>query len=108
AEGEKKAEGVAELGLAAVGIGGVWNWKHKDQEELIPELADLARRGGVWHIGFDYDPKPKTQRNNNLALKRLARALRKAGAQEAYSVKKPPGPEGTKCGDGDFLVAYRP
>src|SRR5205823_2867482 len=34
-EGEKKALALSQLDLAAVGLGGVWNWKVKGPDELI-------------------------------------------------------------------------
>lgn len=39
-EGEKKTLALAQLGLAALGIGGVWSWmvKYKYQRLLLPEL----------------------------------------------------------------------
>ncbi|HVT97321.1 MAG TPA: DUF3854 domain-containing protein [Acidobacteriaceae bacterium] len=107
-QGEKKTLAVAQTGLLAVGIGGVFCWKVKGSEELIPELLALARLGGVCHIGFDYEPKPETQRKVAGALRRLARALRKAGVKEVLAVEKPPGPDGCKMGDDDFLAAFGP
>jgi putative DNA primase/helicase len=105
AEGEKKTLALSQLGLAAVGIGGVWCWKKKGTEQLIDGLAAVGWRNRVAFIVFDYDKKPETRHQTAGAARRLARALRKAGAKEVYVVKLPPGPDGAKQGVDDFLVA---
>jgi hypothetical protein len=107
-EGEKKALALSQLGLAAVGIGGVWSWKPKDTDDLIPDLAAVPWAGRVVYVVFDYDPKPDTRNNVHAARKRLARALLKAGAAAVRSVELPPGPDGAKQGVDDFLVAHGP
>jgi putative DNA primase/helicase len=43
-----------------------------------------------------------------MAARRLATALRKAGAKEVYGVDLPPGPDGAKQGVDDYLVAHDP
>jgi putative DNA primase/helicase len=102
-EGEKKA--LAQLGLAAVGIGGVWCWKAKDAEELIPDLATVPWAGRTAHIVFDWDPKPETRKQTAAAGRRLAKALRAAGVGDLRLVELPPGPDGGKQGVDDFIVA---
>jgi hypothetical protein len=104
-EGEKKALALAQTGLAAVALGGVWSWKKKGAEELIDDLAAITWKGRVVFIVFDFDQQDTTRRNVDLAKRRLARALRQAGAREVYSVDLPPGPKGAKQGVDDFLVA---
>jgi hypothetical protein len=106
AEGEKKALALSQLGLAAVGIGGVWCWKKKGTDELIDDLAVIEWNGRDVFIVFDYDEKPETRRNVASARRRLARALRSAGAHDVYNVELPAGPEGVKQGVDDFLVAH--
>lgn len=102
-EGEKKALALSQLWLAAIGIGGIWNWKKKDTEELIADLAAVKWKGRIVYIVFDYEEKPKTQQDVNQATSRLADALRLAGASEVYGVELLPGP-GDKQGVDDFLV----
>jgi putative DNA primase/helicase len=104
-EGEKKALALAQLDIAAVGLGGVWCWKKRGTDELIDDLASVPWHGRVAYIVYDYDPKPTTRRQVALAARRLARALRGAGVKEVYIVELPPGPDGAKQGADDFLVA---
>ncbi len=61
-EGEKKALALSQLGLAAVGIGGVWCWKKKGTDKLIDDLRGIEWAGREVFIVFDYDAKPKTRR----------------------------------------------
>lgn len=103
-EGEKKALALSQLGLAAVGIGGVWCGCKKGTEELIEDLAVISWPGREVYICFDYDQKPKTRQDVEAARNRLAKALKAAGAAEVYKVELPPGPDGAKQGVDDFLV----
>ena len=105
-EGEKKALALAQLGLAAIGIGGIWCGCKKQSDELIDDLEAIDWTNRVAHIVFDYDAKPETRRHVNAARRRLASALRKAGAKEVYAVELPPGPNGTKQGVDDFIGAH--
>jgi hypothetical protein len=107
-EGEKKALALSQLGLAAVGLGGVWCWKVKGTDELIDDLATLPWAGRTVFIAFDHDPAAKTRKHVALAAKRLSKALREAGAQVVYLVELPPGKDGAKCGVDDFLVVNGP
>jgi hypothetical protein len=104
-EGEKKALALSQLGLAAVGLGGVFGGLKKGTDELIDDLAAVPLAGRAVRIVFDHDPKPPTRRHVALAAQRLAGALRRAGAREVYGVELPPGPDGGKQGVDDFLVA---
>ena len=105
-EGEKKAMALSQLGIAAVGLGGVWCWKWNGSEELIEDLKAIEWNGRAVYVCFDYDPKPKTRRHVQLAAQRLAQALRATGVKEVYAVEMPPGPHGAKMGVDDFLVAH--
>lgn len=96
------------LGLAAIGLLGVWNWKVKGTDKLIPGLAAVPWKGRVVYIVFDHDPKPETRSNVDAAGRRLAAALVKAGAVEVRSVELPAGTAGAKQGVDDFLVARGP
>jgi hypothetical protein len=116
-EGEKKSLFLSQLGLAAVGIGGVWNWKLKGEDVLIPDLAaipatipnpegaDRAPLPRAFCIVFDYDKKPVTRREVYRAATRFADALREHGWDKVCYLQLPPGPDGDKQGVDDFLLA---
>lgn len=105
-EGEKKALALSQLGVAAIGIGGVYCWKVKGLDQLIDDLAAIKWQGRDVYVVFDYDEKAKTRRQVQDARRRLAKALRTAGAKEVYDVELPPGPNDAKQGVDDFLVAH--
>jgi hypothetical protein len=105
-EGEKKALALSQLGLAVVGLGGVWCWKKKGTDELLEDLAAIPLTGRKVYITFDYDESETTRRDVQLAAKRFARTLRKAGVAEVYLVELPPGRQGAKQGVDDFLKAH--
>lgn len=92
-EGEKKALALAQCGLAAVGLGGVWCGCKKKSTELIDDLQKINWSGRDVYVIFDYDEKPTTRRQVDAARRRLASALRAAGAREVYNVELPPGRE---------------
>jgi len=105
-EGEKKALALSQIGLEAVGIGGIWCGCKKGTADLIDDLATIPWADRVVYVVFDYDVKETTRQEANAARKRLAEALRAAGAREVYNVELPPGRAGAKQGVDDFLVAY--
>ncbi len=107
-EGEKKTLLLSQVGFLAVGLGGVWCWKKKGTDELIDDLAAICWKDRVAYIVFDYDKKAATRQQTALAAKRLAKALRKAGAKEVYIVDLPPTPDGEKQGVDDFVVRCGP
>ena len=103
-EGEKKALALSQLGIAAVGLGGVWCACKKGTEELIDDLAAIDWAGRDVYIVFDFDEKDKTRQQVGMAKYRLARVLRAAGAKEIYDVELPPGLDDKKQGVDDLLV----
>jgi hypothetical protein len=105
-EGEKKALALSQLGLAAVGIGGVWCGCKKDTEELISDLTEIRWTGRTVYIVFDFDAKETTRNVVAAAARRLERALRSAGAGRVYAVELPPGPDGGKQGVDDYLFTH--
>jgi hypothetical protein len=105
-EGEKKALALAQLGLAAIGLGGVWCGCTKQPYKLIADLRVVPWKDVIVYIIFDADPKLSTQRSVAAAAWRLARALKEAGAAEVYNVRLPLGEGGTKMGVDDFLVRH--
>jgi hypothetical protein len=104
-EGEKKSLALSQLGLAAIGIGGIWCGCKKGSTDLIDDLAGIPWTDRVVYVVFDYDEKATTRRDSEMARTRLARALKAAGAGEVYNVKLPPGSGGAKQGVDDFLLA---
>jgi hypothetical protein len=122
-EGEKKSLALSQLGLAAIGIGGIWCGCQKDEQSgghrLIDDLAAIEWENRDIYIVFDYDPQADTRRQVELAQRRLAACLQAAGSgsrfagateriaipPRVYSVVLPPGPEGAKMGADDFIVA---
>lgn len=84
-EGEKKADYLASLGVAAVCLFGVWNWSHKmgkntdyEKQVLIEDFDELPLRGREVTLMFDCDTM--TNPNIQLAAYRLANKLRERGA----------------------------
>lgn len=104
-EGEKKAIALSQLDLAAISISGVWCWKVKDNDELIPDLAGVNWNDQDVYIVFDYDRKADTRRQVDLARRRFAKALRVAGVKEVYNVELPSSRNG-KQGVDDFLTVH--
>jgi len=103
-EGEKKGLLLSQHGYAVIAIPGVWSWKVKDLEELIPDLASVPWTNREVLICFDWDSKLETREQVNRAAERLARALRKAGTREVYRIVLPPGPQGAKLGVDDYVM----
>ena len=94
---------ITQDGLAAIGLGGVWNLKPKGKDELISDFADIDWRGRKVCICYDFDPKPKTRVQADMACIRLGGLLAGLGAS-VVKVTIPAGPQGSKQGIDDFLV----
>jgi len=103
-EGEKKAMALAQLGVAAIGLGGIWCGL-KDGT-LIDDLQKISWKGRTVFICFDYDPKTATRCQAAIARGQLATELRKQGAK-VFGIDLPEGPRKTKQGVDDFLQAHR-
>lgn len=57
-EGEKKALAVAKLGLPVIGLGGIWSWRNReddDSSELISDFNLIDWKGRKTIIAFDAD-----------------------------------------------------
>ena len=109
-EGEKKALCASQHGFPCIGLVGVYGWKSKRQEGLLPALEAIAWQGRQTRIVFDSDiaDKPEVQE----AESRLAKLLCDRGAVVKV-VRLPHGPpdasdKPTKMGLDDFLVAHGP
>lgn len=106
-EGVRKADSAASLGLACVGLLGVWNWRGSNEFGGKVALADwesIALKDRTVHIVFDSDvvTKPEVR----IALQRLKELLTSRGAQ-ALVIYLPCGPHGEKVGLDDFLATGR-
>lgn len=83
-EGEKKALKATQDGLPCIGITGLWNWKKKGTDELIPDFDKIELAGREINIVPDSDwldlgkdGKPKNLKD---AVYRFATALMLRGA----------------------------
>ena len=99
-EGEKKAGCLLTQGYAAIALPGIFNGYRKETRQLIPELAHFATPERSVAICFDYETKPKTIKDINLATTKLGKLLNAAGC--AVTVVSLPGPQ---KGVDDFIVA---
>jgi hypothetical protein len=102
-EGEKKAAAACKVGLACVGLGGVWSWcQRKKGVALIPDFQQFEWRGRRVVIVFDSDvaEKPEVQQ----AMLALAEQLVTLGASPE-TIKLAAGKNGEKQGLDDLLVA---
>jgi hypothetical protein len=100
-EGEKKSVAVAKLGVPAVGLGGVWNFKDK-LCDLLPAFNDFAWAERTVYLIYDSDAA--TNPDVTRAANAHARALNRRGAHVRIIIA-PELESGVKCGIDDFLVA---
>ncbi|MBD2450508.1 DUF3854 domain-containing protein [Nostoc sp. FACHB-152] len=104
-EGAKKAACLLSQGEAAIGVPGIYNGYRKQDDgfnlALHPELAVFATKDRHFKICFDYETKPKTKRNINIATYRTGQLLEMAGS--TVSVVQLPGPP---KGVDDLIVAH--
>ena len=104
-EGEKKALKGMQEGFPTIGLNGAFGWKDGKRESLLPALERIEWHGREVYIIFDSDVA--TNENVQDAESRLAAHLERRGAKVSV-VRLPPGPDGTKVGLDDFLVAHGP
>jgi putative DNA primase/helicase len=107
-EGEKKALAATQAGFPCIGLVGVWGWKEKRAEHLLPELERVAWQGRQVRIVFDSDIARKA--DVQLAEARLAKHLADRGAI-VRCARLPDGPAGDdgqpcKMGLDDFLLTH--
>ena len=107
-EGEFKALAAMQAVGPCIGLVGVYGWKEKRGERLLPELERIAWQGRPVRIVFDSDLEHKPDVRS--AEARLAKHLNDRGAI-VRCVRLPDGPAGddgqpTKMGLDDFLVAH--
>lgn len=104
-EGAKKGDALASLGLVAISLSGVWNWRGKNSQGgnvALPDWENIAIKGREIRIVFDSD----TASNDSVlrAEKRVAQFLEGRGGIVKI-LRIPPGPDGSKQGVDDYLAA---
>jgi P4 family phage/plasmid primase-like protien len=102
-EGEKKSLAADQFGFPCIGLVGVFGWKPKKAERLLPELEIVEWNGRDVLIVFDSDVSRKPEVAD--ASARLAAQLKLHGAKVKV-VLLPDEPDGAKNGLDDFLVRH--
>jgi hypothetical protein len=119
-EGELKSLSGFLHGLPIVALGGVYNWrtsgpeaellangeKLKDEEALLPELAQVNWEGKKINLLYDSDITPGHRAYD--AFPRLAEQLYRLGAGEVRIISLPPVAQGQKTGLDEFILARGP
>ena len=107
-EGAKKAASLLSQGKAAIGLPGIYaGYRSKDEQgnevkaRLHEELAIFATPERDIKICFDYETRPETKRNIDIAISRTGSLLQRSGVQ--VSVVTLNGPD---KGVDDFIVAH--
>ncbi len=107
-EGEKKALKATQEGLPCIGITGLWNWKRKGSDDLIPDFGKINFAGretvivpdSDW-LDMGKDGKPK---NLESAVYRFATALMLRGA--VVRIAYLPADGTGKVGLDDYLLQH--
>ncbi|MCG6133994.1 MAG: relaxase domain-containing protein [Nostoc sp. LLA-1] len=106
-EGAKKAASLLSQGHAAIGLPGIYaGYRSKDEfgervkARLMDELAVFATPGREMTFCFDYETRPETKRNIDIAISRTGGLLEERGA--LVNVVTLPGPD---KGVDDLIVA---
>ncbi|OWY65343.1 hypothetical protein B7486_42420 [cyanobacterium TDX16] len=109
-EGAKKAACLLSQGHAAIGLPGIYaGYSSKDERgypippRLHEELAVFATPDRQVTFCFDYETKPKTIRNINIAIARTATLLQRQGCTVSKVVLP-----GLEKGVDDFILARGP
>ena len=119
-EGELKALCGYAQSLPIVGLSGIWNWrtlspeaellaegeKLKDEEALLPELAQASWEGKRINLLYDSDIIPGHKSYD--AFPRLAEQLYRLGAEEVRILSLPSVAQGQKTGLDEFILAKGP
>lgn len=91
-EGEKKALKATQEGIPCIAISGLWNWKVKNKDELIPDFNMIALDGRTVYIvpdsHFQEPDRHGNQKNLRQAVSELAYRLIDRGAK-VYRVVLP-------------------
>ena len=116
-EGELKSLSGFLQGLPIVALGGVWSWRTsspeaellaegerlKDEEALLPELAQVNWSGKEVTLLYDSDITPGHKAYD--AFPRLAEQLYRLGAEEVRILSLPSVAQGQKTGLDEFILA---
>ncbi|WP_414541727.1 MobF family relaxase [Nostoc sp. CCY0012] len=107
-EGAKKAASLLSQGHAAIGLPGIYaGYRSKDEfgeqvkARLMDELAVFVTPGREMTFCFDYETRPETQRNIDIAISRTGGLLAEQGVK--VNVVTLPGPD---KGVDDLIVAH--
>ena len=114
-EGAKKAASLLSQGYAAIGLPGINSAYRKTVDDngqthyrLIPELEEFLGLDGIYtceravNVCFDFETKPKTRRNVNIAISRIGTLIEGlSGGKVTVKVVQLPGPQ---KGVDDFIV----
>jgi uncharacterized protein (DUF927 family) len=107
-EGEKKALKATQEGLPCIGITGLWNWKRKGTDDLIPDFGKINLAGRKIGIVPDSDwldlDKDGKQKNLKSAVYRFATALMLRGA--VVKIAHLPADGTGKVGLDDYLLRH--
>ncbi|MCU0525613.1 MAG: DUF3854 domain-containing protein [Elainella sp. Prado103] len=99
-EGEKKAGCLLTLGYAAIALPGVFTGYRRQTGQLIPDLAIFATPDRPVYICFDFETRPKTRQQIQLATTRLGQLLDRSGCN-VQVITLP----GSEKGVDDFVMA---
>lgn len=106
-EGSRKVDALITAGArAVVGVIGVWTWRGPNDDDglaLLPDWEFVALKEGR-QVFVVYDSDIIFKQPVALAMNRLGAALRRMGAEVAYT-RLPSGEGGAKVGADDFLAA---
>nr|WP_277884334.1 AAA family ATPase [Nostoc parmelioides] len=109
-EGAKKAASLLSQGHAAIGLPGIYaGYRSKDElgekvkARLMDELAVFATPGRECTCCFDYETRPETKQNIEIAISRTGGLLEEQGAK--VKVVTLPGPD---KGVDDLIVSQGP
>ncbi|MFH1919442.1 MAG: phage/plasmid primase, P4 family [Planctomycetota bacterium] len=109
-EGEKKTLAATQAGFPCIGLVGVYGWKNKRAERLLPALERIPWKQRPVFIAFDSDLTDKPEIQD--AVARLAMLLTGQGAvvRVVYLPDGPPDKSGkpTKTGLDDCLLTHKP
>jgi len=101
-EGAKKGDALASRGRCAISLVGVWMFRPKDSDEMLPCFDHVALAGRRVYVVYDSDVMHKPE--VVMALERLVDDLEARGARPLV-VYLPDAPDGSKQGVDDYLAA---
>jgi putative DNA primase/helicase len=101
-EGEFKSLALTQELLPTIGLVGVFGWKEKDCQRLLPDLERVAWQGRRVYLIPDSDFTMNENVSNAMAW--LAKHLKDRGAIVKL-VRLPDGPDGAKMGADDYIAS---